>query len=200
MISGVEVVHDKYDPVTVRIADIHQIPDLLGPVDRGTVLPDAYMPDAAQRLYECKYAAGAVVHIFRIDLLGISRAHGQRLPGLPEQLVWLFVHAYHWDGRVIWLFVDVQDILHAGYEFCVFLWGDAPVGIFVRSKFIFFNVWRMASLPTGTSSSTRAFSSKSRSVQRECPSGAGLQAIWMMRASARPSTFRRAALELGLIL
>ena len=29
----------------------------------------------------------------------------------------------------------------------------------------------------------RAFSSKSRSVQRECPSGTGAQAIWIMRAS-----------------
>ncbi len=46
---GVQVIHDKYDPVTVRIADIHQIPDLLSPVDRSAVFTDAYMPYAAQR-------------------------------------------------------------------------------------------------------------------------------------------------------
>ena len=197
---GIQVVHDKYNPVTVRIADIHQIPDLLRPVNRSAVFPDVDVPYTAQRFHEYKYAAGTAAQILGINFPGIPRAHGQRLPGLPQQLVWLFVHTYHWDSRVIRLFVDVQDILHTGYEFCVFFWRDAPVGVFVRSKFIFFNVWRMASLPTGISSSIRAFSSKSRIVQRECPSGAGLQAIWMICASARPSTFRSAALELGLIL
>ena len=37
-------------------------------------------------------------------------------------------------------------------------------------------------------------------VQRECPSGTGPQAIWIIRVSVRPSILRSAALELGLIL
>ena len=39
-----------------------------------------------------------------------------------------------------------------------------------------------------------------RSVRRECPSGVGLQTIWIMSASALPSTLSNAALELGMIL
>lgn len=196
----VQVVHDKYDLITVRITDIHKIPDLISPVNCCTVCTHAYMAYAAQRLYECKNAAGVVPDIFRIDFSGISRTHGQRLPDFPEQLIWFFIHAYHGNCRMIGRFINIQDILHAGYEFHIFSGRDAPVGIFVRSKFIFFSARRIASFPIGTSSSTRAFSSNSLKVQRECPSGTRPQAIWMMHASLRPSSLRRAALELGLML
>ena len=43
---------------------------------------------------------------------------------------------------------------------------------------------------------TFAFSSRSRSVQRRCPSGAGPQASSIRRASARPSSLRFALSEL----
>ena len=95
------------------------------------------MAYAAQGLYECKNAAGAVPDIFRIDFPGIPRTHGQRLPGLPKQLIWFFIHAYHGNCRIIRHFINIQDILHAGYEFRIFFGRDAPAGIFVRSKFIF---------------------------------------------------------------
>ena len=178
----VQVVHDKYDLITVGIADIHKIPDLISPVNCCTVCAHAYMAHAAQRLYECKNAAGAVPDIFRIGFPGIPRTHGQWLPDLPKQLIWFFIHAYHGNCRIIWHFINIQNILHAGYEFRIFFGRDAPVGILVRSKFIFFSARRIASFPIGTSSSTRAFTSNSRRVQRECPSGAGPQAIWIMRA------------------
>ena len=134
---GIQVVHDKYNPVTVRIADIHQIPDLLRPVNRSAVFPDvdvpytaqrfheykyaagegshspdikknelrphknaywcippkenaefvACMEDILQRFHEYKYAAGTAAQILGINFPGIPRAHGQRLPGLPQQLV-----------------------------------------------------------------------------------------------------------------
>ena len=135
---GIQVVHDKDNLVTVRIADIYQVPDLLSPIDCSTALPDTDMPHTAQGLYEYKYAAGAVTYIFGIDLLGISWTHGEWLPGLSQQLVRLFVHAYHWYSRVIGHLVNVQDVLHTGYEFRVFFGRDAPVGIFVWLRFIFF--------------------------------------------------------------
>ena len=142
-----------------------------------TVCPHAYMAYTSQRFYKNKNAAGAVPDIFRINFLGVPWPHGQWFPSLPEQLVGLFIHAYHGNCWIIGHLINVQDILHAGYEFCVFFGRDAPVGIFVGSKFIFFSAWRMASFPTGTSSSTRAFSSNNRRVQRECPSGTDPQAI-----------------------
>lgn len=142
---GIQVVHDKYDLITVKIADIHKIPDLLRPVGCCTVFPHAYMAHTSQRLYKYKNAAGAVPDIFRIHFLGIPFTHGQRLPGLPEQLIWFFIHAYHGDCRIIWQFINVQDILHAGYKFCVFFGRDAPAGIFVRSKLIFLahGIWHL---------------------------------------------------------
>lgn len=48
---------------------------------------------------------------------------------------------------------------------------------------VLFLAWRMAFLLTGTSSSMRAFITKNRGVQRECPFGAGPQAIFMMRGT-----------------
>ena len=62
----------------------------------------------------------------------------------------------------------------------------------------FFKALPMVSLLTGTSSTIFACSSNSRSVQRECPSGAGLHAISIIRASARPSNFLLALSELIL--
>lgn len=64
----------------------------------------------------------------------------------------------------------------------------------------FFKALPIVSLLTGTSSTIFACSSNSRSVQRKWPSGAGLHAISMIRASARPSNFRRAWSELTLRL
>ena len=133
----IQVVHDKYDFVAVRIAHIHQIPDFLSSFNCGAMLPDTYMPHAAQGFYKYKYPTGAIAHIFVINLVGIPGAHGQWFPGFPQQQVWLFVHAYYQYSRVIGNFIDVQDILHAGYEFCIFVGRDAPIGIVVRSKFIF---------------------------------------------------------------
>lgn len=73
----------------------------------------------------------------------LIRAHGQWFPGSPKQPIWLFVHAGHWNCMIIWHFINVHNILHAGYEFCVFFWSDAPAGIFVRLEFIFLaqDVW-----------------------------------------------------------
>ncbi len=72
---SVQIVHDKYDLITVRVADIHQVLDLLSPVNGCAVFPDAYMPHAAQRLREHKYATGIISDIFGINFLSITWAH-----------------------------------------------------------------------------------------------------------------------------
>ena len=141
--------------------------------DAPARLHDAPLPVVLQKQRSCRYPFGHIQNLFSVYHL----AHRQRLPGFSKQLIWLFIHTYHRNRRIIRHLIDVKDILHAGYEFCIFFRWDTPVGIFVRSKFIFFKVVRMVSLPIGTSSSIRAFSSRSRMVQRECPSGTGPQAI-----------------------
>ena len=133
---GIQVVHDKYDFVAVRIADIHQMPDFLRPVNRSAVFPDTYMPPKGSTNTNMLQVPPRTYSesVFRVSP---RRMGSGSLASPPRQMVWLFIHAYHWDSRVIWLFVVVQDILHTGYGFCVSFWRDAPVGVFVRSKFLF---------------------------------------------------------------
>ena len=98
---------------------------------------DAGMALSAKWFYKCKNATGTVPDILGINLPVITRAHGKRLSCPSQKLVWLFVHADYWNVRIIWSLVYVKDIFHAGYEFCVFFLGDAPVIAFVRSKLVF---------------------------------------------------------------
>lgn len=74
---SIEIVHDKYDLLFVRVADVYTVFDFLSPVGCGTVLPDTYMPYASQRLNKHKYTARTVSDIFGINLLSISWAHRQ---------------------------------------------------------------------------------------------------------------------------
>ena len=156
------------------------------------------MSHTTQRLYKHKYAAGTFPDIFRIGLLSIPRTRRQWFPGFVCQLVRFFIHAHYWNSRVIRHLIDVQDILHTGYEFGVFFCRDTPVVVFVRLEFIFLSTLRMVSLLMGVSSSTRDFSSSSFSIHLEWPSGAGPQAICISFASTRPSALRKAVAEFGL--
>ena len=165
----IEVIHDKDDFFSFRIHDIHKIFYLLCPVCRCSMLPDTDVVFSTKRLYKRKDTTYAITGIFRIHFLVIAWTHWQRFPCFPKQLVWFFIHAYNRTLRVIRHFIDVQDIFHAGYKFCIFFWWDTPVIVVVRSKFVFFKTLRMVSLLTGVSISTQHLSSKSRSVHLECP-------------------------------
>ena len=69
---------------------------------------------------------------------------------------------------------------------------------FCEAEVCFFIALPIASFPTGVSSTNFPCSSSSRSVQRNRPSGAGEHATSRMRASPRPSNFRRALSEFTL--
>lgn len=199
-LMGIEVVHYKDDFLSIRVHDIHEIFDLLRPVDGCTVLPHAYMVRPAKRLHKSKYADCSISDVFGIRFAVAPRYHRQGLPGLAQKLVRLFIHA---DNGTLWVIrklIYIKDILHTGYEFRVFFCRDAPVVVFVRSKFVFFNAFRIASLLTGVSRMTLASSSSRRIVQREWPSGTGPQASSISRASTRPSTLRLALSEFMLLL
>lgn len=174
---GVEIVHYKNDLFCIRVYGIGKIFDFFCPINSRPVFPYADIMLSRKWFYKSKDTACAIAGIFRIHFLVIAGTHGERFPYLPQKLVWFFIHADNRTQGVIWKFVDVENIFHTCYEFCIFFWRDAPVVIAVRSKFIFFNTLRMVSLLTGVSSSIRACSSRSRMVHLECPSGAGPQAI-----------------------
>ena len=71
---------------------------------------------------------------------------------------------------------------------------------FCEVEVCFFNALRIASRLTGVSRTIFDFSSSSRMIHLECPSGTGPQASSMIRASARPSSTRLALSELTLRL
>ena len=147
----IEVVHHKDDFFSIRVHDICKVPDLFCPVKRCAVFSYAYMMRPSKRFYKDKHADSSVTDIFGICFLVTSRNHRQWFPCLTKKLVWFFVHAYHRTFLIIGKFVNVKNIFHTGYEFWVLLCRDAPVLVFVRSKFVFFKALRIASLPTGVS-------------------------------------------------
>src|SRR5699024_5436685 len=141
---------------------VYKIPDFLCPVCGCTVFTYTHMVNASERLHKSKNADGAVADIFRIGFLVASGNHWQRLPDFSQKLVRFLIHTHNCMLLIIGEFIHIKDILHAGYEFWVFFCWDAPVVVFVRSKFVFFKALRIASLPTGVSRITLDSSSSRR--------------------------------------
>ena len=62
------------------------------------------------------------------------------LVGVAEELVWLFVHTDHRNGRVVGAVVDLQDVFHPGDELAVGVRRDRPAPLQMRTKPPFFRV------------------------------------------------------------
>ena len=79
------------------------------------------------------------------DVLGVffevvARAGRDRIAGVAEELVWLFVHTDHRNGRVVGAVVDLQHVLHPRDELAVGFGRDRPARFQVRTKPPFFRV------------------------------------------------------------
>ena len=166
----IEVIHDKDDFFSFRIHDIHKIFYLLCPVCRCSMPPDTDMVFFHQGVLQTQRYCMCHYGYIQNPLFGHCLDALATVPLLPQAAGMVFIHAYNRTFRVIRHFIDVQDIFHAGYKFCIFFWWDTPVIVVVRSKFVF-KTLRMVSLLTGVSISTRHLSSKSR----RCPSGMPLR-------------------------
>lgn len=119
----------------------------------------------------------------------ISSHHGQVWPQRTQQLLVLFVQAYHRVVRVIRLFVEFQHGFHCCYEMAVYF-GNTPLLVLPGLYCTFFKSWRMVSGETlSVSSSSTALSANIRNVQCPCPLGTSEQAVAMMRASPGPLNF-----------
>lgn len=135
--------------------------------------------------------------IFRIKLLVISRPHGEWFPCFAKQLIRLLIHAYHRPAFIVRAFINIQDILHTGYKFCIFFWRDTPVAVAVRSKFVFLKPFRSCPCLQGHPVLLWPFLPEGGvSIWSALP--APPQAISISFASARPSTLRFALSELTL--
>ena len=196
----IEVVHHKDDFFSIRIHDVCKVPDFFRPVKRCAAFSYAYMMPPSKRFYKSKYADGAVTDIFGICFPVTSPESSAVVPLPHQEAGMVFIDAYHRTFLIIGKFVNVKNIFHTGYEFLVLLLPDAPVVVFVGSKFVFFKALRIASLPTGVSRITLDSFSSRRIVHRECPSGTGPQASSISRASVRPSILRLALSEFTFLL
>ena len=133
-------------------------------------------------------------------LLVIAWTHWQRFRCFPSS--WYGFSSMHTTGRsgVIRHFIDVQDIFHAGYKFCIFFVGytsNRCGEVEVR----FFKTLRMVSLLTGVSISARHPPPPKVGVHLECPlRHRGCRQSESDALQPRPSALRNAALEFGLIL
>ena len=137
---GIKVIHHKDDLFGIGVQVVHKIPDFLCPVCGCTVFTCAHMVNASERLHKSKNTDDAVADIFRIGFQVASGNHWQRLPDFSQKLVRFLIHTHNWMLFIIGEFIHIKDILHAGYEFWSFFCWDAPVVVFVRSKFVFFKL------------------------------------------------------------
>ena len=81
---------------------------------------DTHMVSAAKWFNKSKYATGAIPLIFGIRFLVVTRTNRQWLPYIIQKLVWLFIHTDNRVHRVIWEFINIKDIFHAGYKISIF--------------------------------------------------------------------------------
>ena len=81
---GIEVVHYKDDFFGIWVHDIYEVLDLLCSVKGCAVLMDTGMVSASKWLDKRKDAAGAIPHIFGIQLLDVDRTHRQSFPGIAQ--------------------------------------------------------------------------------------------------------------------
>lgn len=123
----VQVIHDQPDQRRFGIVYSKQFLDLPCPVQGGSAGKRGHMAPRRQRLAEQEDAGGAATDVFAIQLGAGTLPHGERFSRIRQQLVRLFIHAYHGDCRIKRQLVQIKDILHAGDERGILFRGDAPV-------------------------------------------------------------------------
>ena len=194
----VEIVHHEGDAFGLRIHFVDKELDFVRPVEGGAVFLRANAVPAPKRFDEGENAAGSVPDLFGIDFFVVAGPHGPRVARIAQQLVRFLVHADDGMVLVVGAFVDVQHVLHGRDEIGVGFLGEAPVVGAMGPQLVFLSALRMVSLLMGSERTTLSSFSSSRRVHRAAPLGAGPHAVAIRRASALPSSFRRAWFERGL--
>jgi len=104
----------------------------------------ASLPSACGRLEDHKQIHHPVARIFIIIPLRLPGRHGNRNPGLPNQLIGRFIKAHHGVSPVIRQFIHIQHIRHPPHKLSAY-GGDAPLFALPGFELVFFRVWRTAS-------------------------------------------------------
>src|SRR3712207_3214215 len=188
---GIQVIHHEYDSLRRRVAHVHQVLDLLRPVDLRPLVRHRHPPLPVQGLAEQKQVDDALSFILIIHTLDVAGGGWQGRTRVAQQLLAHLVHADLRIARVVGSRIDVEDILHPPDELGIGLRWDAPVPLQPRLKLVVLSTRRMVWYETSsTISSSTSLSARSRSDQRAKPSGGVLQATAIKRASCAPSSFR----------
>ena len=149
------------------------------------------MPPARQRLTSHEQVPGPVALVLVIKPFPPSCLGRDGRPLLGHQLPGGLVETDYGPLGVIGFRVEVQHVLHAGYELGAHLW-DAPLLFPPGLEFVFFSTCLTVSREMeSVNSSSTAWSASNRNVQRACPSGGALQATATKWASCFPSSLRR---------
>ena len=98
----VEVVHDQDDPLRVGVVDVEKLIDFRGPVDPGPLRPGVDPAAAGEGLDPHEDRAGAVPDVLGVFFEVVARAGRDRIAGVAEELVWLFVHTDNRIHQIIW--------------------------------------------------------------------------------------------------
>ncbi len=93
------------------VFNFKQIPDLIRPLDFGSIFPWIGMSPASQSFREQKDAAGSIPNIFAVLSGAGSPLHGNRLSRLAKKLVGLLVHTDNRKIRIVGLLLNFQYIL-----------------------------------------------------------------------------------------
>src|SRR5829696_4782778 len=159
---GVEVVHYQDDPLGLRVTLVHQLLDLMRPVDLRAVLCYVYPTPARKRLHKHEHVGYPTPLVLVVFSLGPPRLHRQGRPDVPEHLLGSLVHAHLRTAGVVGASVDLEYVLHAPDELGVSLGRDRPLLPQVRLEFVFLRVLNL--------SASRPMSKRSWRVRRSTAS------------------------------
>jgi hypothetical protein len=108
----------------IRVVD--EPPHLVGKVDGRAAISDADVPPTSEGLDRREQIAGAVATVLVVDAARSAWLRGLRRSSLGDQLEWPLVEADHRTLWVVRLGVQLEHVLHVGYEARTDL-RDAPV-------------------------------------------------------------------------
>ena len=180
-----------------RKVPVRQSLEYLRIVDSGAAVGDLDVAPSLQWCEQHEQIGGAVALILVVVAGGLSRLGRDRHARFLDKLFGCFIEADQGAVRIARPLVDLQHILHSGYEAGVGLGRNDPLFLEMRLERVFFSVRPVVlSLARSTMFSSTAAASSSVNVQRLRPLGGGEQASAISLASAAPSKMRLRA-ELG---
>src|SRR6516164_943459 len=196
-LMGAEIVLHQHDLAGCRKVRVGQSLEHLCIVQSGAAVGDLDVSPSLQGCEQHEQIGGAVARILVVVAGGLSTLGRDRHACFLDELFGCFIQT---DQGAVWIarsLVELQHILHGGYEGGVGLGRNDPLLLEMRLERVFFSVRPIVlSLARSTMFNSTTAVSSSVNVKRLRPLGGGEQARAISLASAAPSKMRLRA-ELG---